>query len=106
MYLQMMNIHSFFGMMSSFYWHNLHKAEFCPSTFSRVTLVKIDMDIRWHEKSILGFVSMNLSKHKRWRALLHTVIAKQQVKIEQTHPICLHAVEKYKKVENVNMQND
>ena len=49
---------------------------------------------------------MNLSKHKRWRALLHTVIAKQQVKIEQTHPICLHAVEKYKKVENVNMQND
>ena len=29
------------------------------------------------------------------------MIAKQQVKREQTHPVCLHAVEKYEKVENV-----
>ena len=49
---------------------------------------------------------MNPSKYKRWRALLHRVIAKQQAKIEQTHPVCLHAVEKYKKVENINTQND
>ena len=31
------------------------------------------------------------------------MIAKQQVKKEQTHPVCLHAVEKYEKV---NKQND
>ena len=31
------------------------------------------------------------------------VIAKQWAKREQTHPVCLHAVEKYKKV---NTQND
>ena len=30
---------------------------------------------------------MNLSKYKRWRALLHRVIAKQQGKVEQTHPV-------------------
>ena len=49
---------------------------------------------------------MNLSKYKKWRALLHRVIAKQQAKGEQTHPVCLHAGEKYEKVENVNTQND
>ena len=48
-----------------------------------------------------GFVLMNLSKYKRWWALLHRVIAKQQGKIEQTHLVCLHAVDKYEKVENV-----
>ena len=31
------------------------------------------------------------------------MIAKKQAKREQTHPVCLHAVEKYKKV---NTQND
>ena len=36
---------------------------------------------------------MNLSKYKRLRALLHRVIAKQQSKIEQTHPVCLHEEE-------------
>ena len=40
-----------------------------------------------------GFVLMNLSKHKRWRA--HTVIAKQQSKKEQTHSVCLDTAEKY-----------
>ena len=46
---------------------------------------------------------MNLSKHKRWRA--HRVIAKQS-KREQTHPVFLHAAEKYRKVESVNTQSD
>ena len=44
-----------------------------------------------------GFVLMNLSKFKRWTALLHRVIVKKQNR-EQTHPVCLHAVEKYEKV--------
>ena len=38
---------------------------------------------------------MNLSKYKRWRALLPKVIAKQQAKRDQTHPMCLIAVKKY-----------
>ena len=45
---------------------------------------------------------MNLSMYKRWRALLHRVIAKQQPKREQIYPVCLHAVEKYENVGNVN----
>ena len=53
-----------------------------------------------------GFVLINFSKYKRWRPLLHRVTAKQQSKIEQTHHLCLHAVEKYKKMESVNTQND
>ena len=43
-----------------------------------------------------GFVLKNLFKHKRWRA--HRVIAKQQQKGEQTHPVRLKAAEKYRKV--------
>ena len=31
---------------------------------------------------------------------------KQQAKREQSHPVCLHAVDKYESVENVNTQND
>ena len=53
-----------------------------------------------------GLVLMNLSRCKRWGALLHRVTAKQQGKIEQTCPVCSHAVDKYVKVENVNTQND
>ena len=55
---------------------------------------------------------MNLSKCKRWRELLHRVIAKQQAKREQTHPlcacvcVCIYAVEKYKEFESVDTQND
>ena len=49
---------------------------------------------------------MSLYKYKRWRALLHRMIAKQQSKREQTHPVCLHAVGKYEKVESVSTQND
>ena len=49
---------------------------------------------------------MNLSQYKKWRALLHTVIVKEHTKREQPHPVCSHTVEKYKKVENVNTQND
>ena len=51
-----------------------------------------------------GFVLMNLSKHKRWRA--HRVIAKQQSKREQTHPVCLHAAKKYRKLESIKTQSD
>ena len=40
-----------------------------------------------------------------WGALLHRAIAKQ-AKREQSHPVCLHAVQKYEKVENINTQND
>ena len=49
---------------------------------------------------------MNLSQYKKWRVLLHRVIAKEQAKREQTHPVCLHAVEKFEKVGNTNTQND
>ena len=49
---------------------------------------------------------MNLSKYKRWRALLHRVLAEQQSKREQTHSVCSPAVEKYEKVESVNTEND
>ena len=45
------------------------------------------------------FILMNVSKYKRWRVLLHRVIVKQQLKREQTHPVCLHAVEKCEKLE-------
>ena len=34
------------------------------------------------------------------------MIVKQQAKREQTHLVRLHAVEKYRKVESVNKQND
>ena len=34
------------------------------------------------------------------------MIAKQHTKREQTHPVFLQAMEKYKKVEGVNAQND
>ena len=49
---------------------------------------------------------MNLSRYKMWRVLLLSVIAKQQAKRKQGHHACLHAVEKYEKMENVNTQND
>ena len=42
----------------------------------------------------------------KWKPLLHRVIAKQQSERKQTHPVCLHAVEKYEKVESVNTQDD
>ena len=34
------------------------------------------------------------------------MIAKHNHKTEQTHPECLHEVEKYEKVESINTQND
>ena len=33
------------------------------------------------------------------------MIVKQQAKREQTHPLCVHTVEKYEKVESINTQN-
>ena len=38
--------------------------------------------------------------------LTYRVIAKQRAKREQTHPVCLHAMEKDKKVDSVNTHND
>ena len=32
------------------------------------------------------------------------MIAKQHAKKEQTYPVCLHAMEKYEKVESINTQ--
>ena len=49
---------------------------------------------------------MKQSQYKRWRGLLHRAIVKEQTKRKHTHPACLHAVEKYEKVENINTQND
>ena len=49
---------------------------------------------------------MNLPKYKRLEALLHRVTVKQQAKSEQSDPVCLQALEKYKKVENINTQNN
>ena len=34
------------------------------------------------------------------------MITKQQLKREQSYPVCLYAVEKSEKVESVNTQND
>ena len=43
---------------------------------------------------------MNLSKYKRWRALLH------RSDCEITITVCLLEVQKYEKVESINTQND
>ena len=43
---------------------------------------------------------------KSWGALIHRMITKQQLKREQSYPVCLYAVEKSEKVESVNTQND
>ena len=84
---------------------------FCYQTFDSLD-VQISAEVRKfklhqergsHGK---GFVLMNLSKNKRWRVLLHRVIAKQQSIREENHPVCLLEVEKYEKVESVNIQND
>ena len=53
-----------------------------------------------------GFVLMNLSRYKRWKALLQSDCKAAIKKKNKTHPVCLHAVEKYKKVESINIQND
>ena len=38
--------------------------------------------------------------------LTYRVIAKQRAKRKQTNPVCLHAMEKDKKVDSVNAHND
>ena len=44
--------------------------------------------------------------YKRWRALLHTAIAEQQPRGEQTHPVCSHEVEMNEKRKSLNTQTD
>ena len=51
------------------------------------------------------FVLMNMSKYKRWRALLDRVSAERQSRWEQTHPMCSHDVEMNEKTEGLNTQN-
>ena len=46
-----------------------------------------------------------MQKYKRWGALIYRVIAKQRAKREETHPVRLHAVEKFEKKES-DIQND
>ena len=53
-----------------------------------------------------GSVNEPVQVQKVEIVLLHSVIAKQQTKRKQSHPVCLLAVEKYKKKENINTQND
>ena len=45
-----------------------------------------------------------MQKVQKVQALIYRVMAKQHVKRKQTHPLCLHAVEKYK-VESFDTQN-
>ena len=44
--------------------------------------------------------------YKRRRALLHTTIAEQQSRGEQTHPVCLDEVEMNEKRESLNTETD
>ena len=55
----------------------------------------------WHGR---GIPFNEPVQHKNWRA--YRVTAKKQSKREQTYHVCLHATEKYEKVESVNTQND
>ena len=56
---------------------------------------------------VFSFVPLVIQKvQKVQRALIYRVAAKQRAKREQTHPVYLHVVEKYEKVESVNTQND
>ena len=61
-----------------------------------VEVSQILKNVRFNKKIDMGegFVLMNLSKYKRWRALLYRVTVRQQSKREQIYPVCLHAVEK------------
>ena len=56
--------------------------------------------------SILVCITNDAKSTKGRKHLLYTVIAKQRAKIVQTHPVYLHSVERYEKVESVNTQND
>ena len=55
---------------------------------------------------VFSFVLLVMQKVQKWRVLIYRVIVKQHAKREQTHPVYLHAMEKYKKVESVNIQKD
>ena len=47
-----------------------------------------------------------MQKVQKAEALKYKMIVKQRAKREQTHPVCLHTVEKYGKVESVNTKNN
>ena len=73
---------------------------------AEVSLILSKFNLHQENRQGKEYILMNLSKYKLWRALLQRVIAKQQSKREQTHPVYLQEVQKYEKVENVNTQND
>ena len=49
---------------------------------------------------------MNLSNCKGEEYYYIELLWNNNKKREQTHPMCLHTVEKYQKVESINTQND
>ena len=53
-----------------------------------------------------GFLLMNLSNCKGEEYYYIELLWNNNKKREQTHPMCLHTVEKYQKVESINTQND
>ena len=52
-----------------------------------------------------SFVFCTTSDAKSTKGI-YRVIVKQRANIEHAHPVYLHAVEKYEKLESVNTQND
>ena len=50
-------------------------------------------------------VPIVMQKVQKVQALIYRVIPKQRVKRKQAHPVCLHAVEKYEKLETGHAQN-
>ena len=55
---------------------------------------------------VFSFVLLVMQKVQNMESVDIQSDAKQNAKKEQIHPVCLHAIEKYKKVESVNTQND
>ena len=53
-----------------------------------------------------GFLLMNLSNCKGEEYYYIEWLRNNNKKREQIHPMCLHTVEKYQKVESINTQND
>ena len=55
---------------------------------------------------VFSFVLLVMQKVQNMESVDIQSDAKQNAKKEQIHPVCLHAIEKHKKVESVNTQND
>ena len=55
---------------------------------------------------VLFFVPLLMQKVKKVKSINIQSDCETQAKREQTYPVFLHSVKNYKKVENVNTQND